>query len=154
MFKQQEFDLIKKIQADMQNFDGEYTLDVLFKWMRVLFIPQTKWLKKLPTQKIDLENWGISHYKIWICKANYKYGTPYRTVQDDFSVRNVARHLHVSVKHYWVTYSPASDTEKIDKMNFFKKKDSRINFQLEVSPENFRVFLLKFCETISPELSN
>jgi hypothetical protein len=146
MYKQQEINLIKDTQENLRDFDGEYTVDVLFNWMEIFFIPKSKWLKKLPTQKLDLDSWGIAPKDIRICKAYYKDGVSYRTVKDDRSVRNVARHIHNSVIHYWVLYYPLSgNTEMIKFMDW---KNDRVNFELDVSVRNFRVFLLKFCETI------
>jgi len=101
MSKQQEFDLIKQTQKNLQDKKGEYTVDFLFDCMKIFFIHQSKWLKKLPTSIIDKENWGIAPRNIKVCKAYHKDGIDISTVKDDYSVRNVARHIHNSVIHYF-----------------------------------------------------
>jgi len=147
-FTQQELDLIKQTQKSLRDFNGEYTITLLFNCMEILFIPQRKWLITLPTHDINLNEWGISPKDIRICKADYKDGVNYGTVKDDYSVRNVAKHIHNSVIRYWVAYSPASETERINMMSFWDRKDDRVNFQMGITVENFRTFLLKFSEMI------
>ena len=59
MYKQQEINLIKEVNLSLQNFNGGCTVIQLFNWLKILFIPQNKWIRKIPTSKIDIENWGI-----------------------------------------------------------------------------------------------
>jgi len=149
MFNQQELDLIKNTQKSLKEHKGEYTVGILYNWMKIFFITKSKLLDRLPIQTIDPNIWGIAPKDIWICKTYYKDGATHRTVSNDHSVRTVAAHLWVSVIHHWITYLRASEAENVIKLNFYFRGIERVKFRLEVSVENFRVFLLKLCETIT-----
>ena len=139
MYKQQEINLIKKIQESLDRHKGEYTVKLLFKWMGVLFIPQYRWLKKLPTSKIDLETWGIDPDNVQVYEDD-------KRAKDGLSVRNVAKHLHSSVVHYWVQYLPISG--EVEMLIFRDWKDEALTFEMLVSVRCFRRFLMNFVQKI------
>jgi hypothetical protein len=99
----------------------------------IFSIPQCRWLKKLPTQIIDQNDWGIAPEDIRTCKERY-------------SVRNVAKHIRNSVIHYWVTYTPISG--EVERLTCKETKNGITTFELEITAKGFRTFLLKFSETM------
>ena len=144
MLGEQEVDIVKQIQESLRYYDGEYTVDILFDWMKLLFFPQNRWLKTLPRGDITRKDWGIASEDFMRCKAYCKDVVDIETVKDNYSVRNVAKHLHNSAIHYWFLYFPISG--EIEKMVFMNKKDERSIFELDISVKSYRTFLLKFSE--------
>ena len=139
MFTQKEIDLIKKIQESLHGHNGEYTVTLLFNWMGVLFLPQSRWLKKLPTSTIDHENWGIGPDNVLVYEDE-------KRAKNDLSVKNVAKHLHNSVVHYWVQYLPTSGEVEI--LIFRDWKNEALTFEMLVSVRCFRRFLMNFAQKI------
>ena len=148
-FKPKELDLCKRTQELLRNFDGNYTVDFFFDSAWVFAIPKCRWLKKMPTQTIDRENWGIAPKDIRICKAYYSEGVKFKTVKDDYSVRSVARHLHNCAKRQ--QYKVRSIGDILERVRFEEWDKGRVTFEMEIPIRCFRDFLRKFLKTISPE---
>jgi hypothetical protein len=144
MYKQHEINLIRQIQESLDNYYREHTVSILFEWMKVLHLPLNRWLKKMPTSTIDLETWGICPDNIKVCKTHNISPIGAKSAKDDLSVRNVAKHLHRSVVHYWVQYFPISG--EVEKLTFRDWMDDALTFELVVSAKGLRKFLLKFTQ--------
>jgi hypothetical protein len=143
-FTQQELDLVIKTQESLEHYDGEYTVSILFDWMRILHIPQNRWLRKVPNREIDQTEWGIAPDAIRICRAYNTKGN--ESDSEDYSVRNVAKHIRNSAIRYWVTYFPF--TGEIETMGFRDWTDERMTFEMIIRPKTFRAFLLRLTKVM------
>lgn len=97
---------------------------------------------------VDIENWGIDTSK---CKVN--------TAMKDYtadSVENIARHFRNSLCHYLFNVKDCNPNGEIENITIIDKssddKDASTTFELTLSFDNFKKFVLKYADTLVERL--
>lgn len=98
---------------------------------------------------VDYENWGIDTTKI---TAN-----EHRKGVDKNSIENIAYHIRNSICHYRLDIMNCN-VENIENIHIMDKSGDDVNapitFDLELSFDDFRKFVLKYADKLEEKLTN
>ncbi len=143
-------ELIQRTQAIVREYNGDTDTTLLINCcVGLLIIPKEKWFNFLPKENVNNECWGIS--PTGLCKkSKNRRNSDFDTIPNDYSVKNVATHIRNAIAH--ARFMTMSDGENIVRINLYdkngKKEIAPTNFQLEISVENFKKFVLKLSQTM------
>lgn len=145
IYKQQEFDFIKRTQEILHDYKGEWNVTLLINCcVGLLIAPREQWYNNLPTEDVNLTDWGIDP----------------RDIQHEtkHSVKKVARHLRNSIAHNefkaFKNYKSEIKTIKFEDYNRQNDRKGAINFSLEISVDHLKKFLYKFSYTMLEKMKS
>ncbi|MGM5631322.1 HEPN family nuclease [Apibacter raozihei] len=147
-YKQQEFDFITRTRKILEQYNSlnlgneKYEITLFMNCLvGLLIIPQQHWYDKLPTNSIERKDWGIAKEDI------------IKIAKEDYSVKNVARHLRNSISHYHLKACESKgEISSFIFKDFFNKKLT-LNTK-EISIEKLKKFVFTLCDYMLNEMEN